>query len=261
MPVYLSETVPKEVRGALVASYQLFVTLGLLTSYCINLGTNTLGNTSAQWRAPIGIGFTWGIVLGVGMFLLPESPRWLLAHGHPDKCAAAIRFINKTEKTQDEDRFQREYDEMTMSVYESEKAGKAAWVDAFNPKGKALYRTILGFLLQVGQQLTGANYFFYFGATIFSSVGIENSFLTQIILGIVNVVMTFPGLWFIERFGRRRPLIYGGIWQMAWLLVFSTVGSQLDPTDKKIGSVMILSACMFIASFASTWGPGVWVAG
>lgn len=130
------------------------------------------------------------------------------------------------------------------------------------------------------QQLTGANYFFYYGASIFQSVGITNPYVTQIILGVVNSVCTLPGLWFIERFGRRKPLIYGGLWQCAWLLVFGAVGSERDPNDKTVGSILILSACMFIAGyvqdwirsqdifgapntddrFASTWGPGVWVA-
>lgn len=244
----------------LVSMYQLFVTLGLLTSYCINLGTSTLGNQSAQWRAPIGIGYAWAILLAIGMVFLPESPRWLLSHGHPEECARSIRFINKTDVTGDEARFQREYDDIEKNVEEAAQAGQASWGEVFSPRGKALYRTLLGYGLQVGQQLTGANYFFYFGARIFSSVGIENSFLTQIILGIVNVVCTFPGLYFIERFGRRKPLIFGGIWQFCWLMVFSSVGSQLDPSEKKVGSVMIFAACMFIASFASTWGTGVWVA-
>lgn len=92
-------------------------------------------------------------------------------------------------------------------------------------------------------------------------MGIENSFVTQIILGAVNVVFTLPGMWAVERFGRRKPLLVGGIWQVIWLLVFGSVGSQYDPmTNKAVGAVLIVSTCMFIVGFASTWGPGVWVA-
>ncbi|KAI5778536.1 general substrate transporter [Geopyxis carbonaria] len=259
VPVYVSETVPKQVRGALVATYQLFVTLGLLTSYCVNLGTSH-ANGSAQWRAAIGIGYTWGVVLGIGMFFLPESPRWLLSHDRTDECFAALRFIAGKKNAHDKLRIESEYAEIELRVREAAAAGEAKWVSAFSLKNKALYRTLLGFALQTCQQLTGANYFFYYGASIFKSVGISNSFVTQIILGIVNVVCTFPGLYFIERFGRRRPLIYGGLWQMGWLLIFGAIGSEKDPEQKSIGGVLILCACMFIASFASSWGPGVWVA-
>ena len=98
------------------------------------------------------------------------------------------------------------------------------------------------------------NYFFYYGATIFNSAGIEDPILVQLILGAVNVVMTFPGLYIVEGLGRRVPLIVGALWQSAWLLIFASVGVARPPTQYgSSGVVMIVSACMFIASFAMTW--------
>lgn len=114
---------------------------------------------------------------------------------------------------------------------------------------------LIGMSLQSLQQLTGANYFFYYGATIFQSVGIDDSFVTQIILGSVNFGCTFGGLYVMERvrkpvhhhidetlsanapqFGRRRPLIIGGLWQSAWLFVFAAAGTAGDPeTDESVG--------------------------
>ncbi|KAL7272641.1 hexose transporter hxt5 [Rhizina undulata] len=257
--IYISETVPKQLRGALVATYQLFVTLGLLTSYCVNLGTSHAKN-SGQWRGPLAISYTWASILMIGMIFLPESPRWLLAHDRVEECHAAIRFIAGQKNRDNKHYMEAEFADIEFQVREAAAVGKANFFSSFSPNGKALYRTLLGFTLQMFQQLTGANYFFYYGASIFQSVGISNSYVTQIILGLVNVAFTFPGLWFIERFGRRRPLIYGGLWQMAWLLVFGSVGSQTNAASKASGGVMILSACMFIAGFASTWGPGIWVA-
>ncbi|KAI5838476.1 general substrate transporter [Morchella snyderi] len=258
VPVYVSETVPKQVRGAMVASYQLFVTCGLLTSYCVNLGTSRVSN-SGEWRGPLAIGYFWASSLMVGMFFLPESPRWLLANDKSEECLAALRFIAGAKNRDKKGFIESEYQDIEALVREAAAAGKASFFSSFDPKGKALYRTLLGFMLMVCQQLTGANYFFYYGASIFKSVGISNSFATQIILGAVNVVCTFPGLWFIEKFGRRKTLIGGALWQMAWLLIFGAIGSEKDPSEKSIGGVLILCACMFIASFASTWGPGTWV--
>jgi SP family sugar:H+ symporter-like MFS transporter len=72
--------------------------------------------------------------------------------------------------------------------------------------------------------------------------------------------MTIPGLWMIERFGRRVPLFIGGLWQAIWLLIFAVIGLVRPPTEHpSSGIVMIVCACMFIASFASTWGPFIWV--
>lgn len=106
--------------------------------------------------------------------------------------------------------------------------------------------------LQCLQQLTGANYFFYYGATIFQSVGISDSYVTQIILGSVNFGCTFGGLYVMEKvrklirchtsetlytdapqFGRRKPLIIGGLWQSAWLFVFAAAGTAGDPENNK----------------------------
>jgi SP family sugar:H+ symporter-like MFS transporter len=64
----------------------------------------------------------------------------------------------------------------------------------------------------------------------------------------------------MERFGRRWPLIIGGLWQSIWLFVFASVGTAKDPaTDPAIGNVMIVSACLFIFGYAMTWGPGIWI--
>ena len=73
-------------------------------------------------------------------------------------------------------------------------------------------------------------------------------------LGAVNVVTTFPGLYIIERVGRRIPLIVGASWQATWLLIFAAVGIARPPDQyESSGIVMIVAACMFIASFAMTW--------
>jgi len=137
---------------------------------------------------------------------------------------------------------------------------KAGWLDCFKVERKTLYRTLLGMSLQSLQQLTGANYFFYYGATVFQSVGISDSFVTQIILGAVNFGCTFGGLYVMEHFGRRWPLIIGGVWQSAWLFVYASVGTAKDPKESEsTGTVMIVSACLFILGYAMTWAPGVWI--
>jgi hypothetical protein len=145
----------------------------------------------------------------------------------------------------------REVEEIKSSVqYEMQTRG--GWIDCFRPQNKTLYRTLLGMTLQSLQQLTGANYFFYYGASVFRTVGLSDSFVTQIILGAVNFVCTFGGMYVLERvsdfigfskfwlpfltfsllvqFGRRKPLIIGGIWQSAWLFVFAAAGTAVDPT-------------------------------
>lgn len=80
--------------------------------------------------------------------------------------------------------------------------------------------------------------------------------MTQLILGAVNVALTFYGLYVVEKYGRRWPLFIGALWQAAWLAVFASVGTAVPPdTSRTTGIVMIVSACMFIASFAGVSVP------
>ena len=84
--------------------------------------------------------------------------------------------------------------------------------------------------------------------------------MTQLILGAVNVVTTLPGLYIIERVGRRVPMTIGALWQAVWLLIFASVGIARPPAEYgSSGIVMIATTCMFVASFAMTWGLFAWV--
>ena len=66
VPVYQSETAPRQIRGALVATYQLFVTMGILTSYCVNLGTSQVQDQSGSWRGAIAVMYLWSGILALG---------------------------------------------------------------------------------------------------------------------------------------------------------------------------------------------------
>lgn len=125
------------------------------------------------------------------------------------------------------------------------------------------YRLALGMVLQALQQLTGANYYFYYGTVFFKGAGIDNSYITQMIMGGVNFGSTFLGLYNIEKFGRRNSLIIGAICMCACFLIFASVGHfALDRDTPQntpdAGTAMVVFSCLFIVAYASTWGPMIW---
>lgn len=259
VPLYQSETAPKEIRGTLVATYQLAITAGILVAYCISIGTRYLDEGGASWRIVCGLTMLWSLILMIGIMFAPESPRWLFGEGRAEEAERSLCRIRGVRVEDNDYTVRQTCEEMQAAVAHEARMDKFRWIDCFKHKDKLLYRTLLLMVLQAGQQLTGANYFFYYGTTVFQSVGNVDPFVSQIILGAVNFGCTFLGLYVMERFGRRIPLIVGGLWQGAWLIVYASAGTAKDPeTNESIGTLLIVSSCLFILGYASTWAPGIW---
>lgn len=94
VPTYNSEISPAEVRGAMVGTWQLSVTLGIMVSYWIGFGTNYISDTSSiSWRLPLAIQAIWALGLFVGCFFIPYSPRWLLSKGRDEEALNVLAYV------------------------------------------------------------------------------------------------------------------------------------------------------------------------
>jgi SP family sugar:H+ symporter-like MFS transporter len=237
--------------------YQLFITIGIFTADCINYGTETYTDTGS-YRIPMGVGFIWAIILGVGIIFLPETPRYDWNNGRTEVARTTMsKFYGLSEDHPLIENECNEIEKVRQAIQ-----GDHPWYEAITGP-RMLYRVILAMTLQMLQQLTGANYFFYYGTTIFRGVGIENSYVTAMILGGVNVGSTFLGVYMARHFRRRESLYIAALWQFICFIVFASVGQFLfkdatGETAKTAGTVMIVFACLFIVGFATTWGPLVW---
>jgi len=243
VPMYQSETAPKQVRGALVSCYQLFITLGILVAYCINFGTEK-EPSERSWRLPIGISFVWPVIMAAGMLFLRESPRWDYRRGKVDQARTTLAKSYGVSENHRE--VVREIREIREKLEAESAGGKQKLREIFTGP-RMFYRVLLGVVLQALQQLTGANFFFYYGTSIFTATGIKNSYVTSMILGGVNFGTTFFGLYVVERFGRRKSLIVGGLWMFVCFMVFASLGhfslDRKDPTNTpNTGTGMIVFA-------------------
>ncbi|KAJ1329345.1 Monosaccharide transporter [Microdochium nivale] len=263
--LYMSEVAPRKVRGAIVSGYQFCVTIGLMIASCVAYGTQGRNDTSA-YRIPIALQMLWAIILAVGLFLLPESPRFFVRKGKLDQAASTLARLRgqdvQSDYIQDElaeiiANHEHELNATPQNGYWS------SWLHCFSgslfKSGSNVRRIILGTSMQMMQQWTGVNFVFYFGTTFFQELGsIENPFIITMITTVVNVFSTPISFWTMEKIGRRPLLIWGALGMVVCQFIVAIIGTILpgDPTATK---AMIAFICIYIFFFASTWGPGAWV--
>ncbi|KAE8214728.1 hypothetical protein CF327_g1920 [Tilletia walkeri] len=257
VPMYQSETAPRWIRGAVVSAYQWAITIGLLVAAIVNKGTSNINGTGC-YRIPISIQLGFGGLLGVLFFLIPESPRWLIKRQRrEDACKVLARMYSTTA---DDEVVQAEAYLIENNLQIELSVSTDSYMDCFKPKRKYLARTLTGIFLQAWQQLTGINFIFYYGTTFFqSALPKSDPFVFTIISNVVNVVSTVPGMWGMERFGRRPLLFYGALWMTVCEYVVAIIGTTRPSSDQAAGRSLVAFVCLYIAAFASTWGPGAWV--
>jgi len=257
VPMYQSECSPKWIRGAVVGAYQWAITIGLLISAVINNATESRDNASA-YRIPIAIQFVWASILSFGMCWLPESPRYLIKKGNEKGAARSLSRLLGLPP--DSPEIQLELDDIRTNLEEEQRIGETGYLDCFRPGPNRLpLRTLTGIFIQAWQQLTGINFIFYFGTSVFQKAGIKKPFLTTIATNIVNVFMTLPGMYGIERFGRRRLLLVGAIGMCICEFLVAIIGVTISVTNASGQKALVALICIYIAFFASTWGPIAWV--
>ena len=188
-----------------MGSYQFAITIGLLLANVVNNSTHNR-NDSGSYRIPIAVQFAWALVLIAGMLVLPETPRYLIKRGKPEAAARSLARLRRLPV--DDVAIVDELSEIQANHDYELTLGKATYIDCF--RGNVMKKLLTGCLLQGLQQLTGINFIFYYGTQYFKNSGIKNSFVISMITSAVNVGSTLPGLYAIDKFGRRPLLFWGG---------------------------------------------------
>ncbi|MFL5887916.1 MAG: sugar porter family MFS transporter, partial [Solirubrobacteraceae bacterium] len=254
VPVYLSEIAPTEIRGAVASMNQMMIVIGILVAFIVN----AILASSGDWRLMLGLAAVPSLVLLLGMFFVPETPRYLVQQGDE----ASAREV--LEEVQPDDAPHAEQPEQKIreirEVDEKEQEGgwailKARWVRP---------ALIVAVGLAVFQQLVGINTIIYYAPTTLTQVGFGKTaaIYANLIIGVVNVGMTVIAIKLIDRAGRKPLLIAGIAGMVTSLLVLgislSVLATPHHPSDPAaIFTIVCLGT--FIASFAATWGPVVWV--
>ena len=249
-PLYLSEMAPADKRGAVVSLNQFCITLGILASYLVDFA---LADVTGSWRWMLGLGAVPGLMLGIGMIFLPESPRWLAGQGRMDEAAAVLTLMRGGASIDDE------MAGLKSDIHAERSQGSLA---ALFSAPKARLPLIVGIGLAVFQQITGINTVIYYAPTIFQDAGIASNsaaILATATVGVVNVLMTVVALLLMDRAGRRKLLLVGLVIMaiclvgLACAFAFSAGQSQL------LGTVTALALAAYVGGFAIGLGPIFWL--
>jgi sugar porter (SP) family MFS transporter len=246
-PLYLAEISPADVRGAIVSLNQLCITLGILVSYIIGYA---FAEALDGWRWMVALGAVPGIILAVGMMILPESPRWLAGHQRLADAKRVLEQLRGGDVTE-------EYGVLRTDIA-AEGRQLAGASQLFSPRLRR--PLIIGVGLAMFQQITGINTVIYFAPTIFESAGMPSaatSVLATAGVGLVNVIMTIVSIRLIDRLGRRVLLL----WSLAGMAVtlFILAGAFLAGASGSLAWIAVLSVAAFVGFFAIGLGPVFWL--
>lgn len=257
VPLYISEIAPAAIRGRLVTCYQLAITMGILAAYLTNAGllNFSLGHQGMMdtgwfhllyvkevWRGMFSIGALPAILFLIGLLLIPESPRWLILQGHRKEALSILTKISENETESEKD---------VAYIHQNLSGEKGTYKELLAPgMRKAL---LIGLLLPFLSQFSGINAIIYYGPSILKDAGvsISNSFLSQVIFGVANLLFTFIAIWKVDSLGRR-PLYLIGTAGAAFSLFLTGLCFYFGFTNN---FWLLLAVLLFLASFAFSIGP------
>ena len=252
-PLYISEISPPAFRGRMVALYQLAITIGIVAAYFSNsvllklsFNQNFIGFlhfiiVKNVWRAMIGCGLIPSLIFLIGLFFIPESPRWLVLKKQTEKAKNILLKINTPGVVAGE----------LNSIQQSISTEKGSLKELLSP----VYRTalIIGIALPFLSQVSGINAIIYYGPSILDKAGFSlgAAFGGQVTIGLVNVLFTFVAIFTVDKWGRRPLLILG----ITLAILSLTIIGVLFYEGITAGPWILVFILVFISSFAFSFGP------
>ena len=245
-PMYIGEIAPAKSRGMLVTFQQLAIVGGILLVAIVNLYISRMGGGNDTWIDNVG----WRYMLAscalpaglffLAAFMMPDTPRWYVMKGHEDKAMKLLTSLDGEEEAT-----------ATMAEIKSSLNEHSGKLFSFG-----FGVILIGIMLSVFQQFVGINAVLYYSNLMFknANLGTDASFVETVIIMATNVVFTLVATFTVDRWGRKPLLILGGLIMAVAMLAMGYMFQQ-----KTEGTTLLAAAMLYVAGFALSWGPVVWV--
>lgn len=259
-PIYTAEIAPARVRGRLVGLVQFNIVFGILLAYASNAVIREIAHEDTAWRWMLGVMAVPAVFFLIFLATVPETPRWLLAHGHEER---AVKISERLTSTQEESIEQ--IGEIKTQIAEDAAGGKVAF---FTRRYRKVI--LMAFCIAMFNQLSGINAILYYAPKVMKLAGGEQvlgpafPYVASVIVGLMNLIATMAALTVIDKLGRRQLMIVGSIGYLVSLgflsaIMFAYKGGAFEEKSAVPVWLILIGLLAFIASHAFGQGSVIWV--
>ncbi|CAL1692670.1 D-xylose-proton symporter [Brevundimonas subvibrioides] len=266
-PAYISEVTPAAMRGRLSSVQQIMIITGLTGAFVANYAlAATAGGSTAEfwlgfpaWRWMFWLQVVPAAIYLFALLLIPESPRYLVAKNRDGQALAVLsKLFGPTTGA-------RKVAEIRASLAADH---KPSFRDLLDPATRKIRPIVwAGLILAVFQQLVGINIVFYYGATLWQSVGFSenDALLINIGSGTLSILACLAAVAVIDRIGRKPLLLIGSAGMFVTLAIVAWCFSQAQTIEGavhlpgQVGLIALIAANAYVVFFNLSWGPVMWV--
>ncbi|KAK3315760.1 general substrate transporter [Apodospora peruviana] len=254
--LYIQEVSPARYRGMMISAFQIFTSVGSLVGTIVDNFTAKIDGRES-YLIPLGLIYIFPALISLGLFVIPESPRWLMQHGKEDQARKSLRWHRPYPDAMIDD----EIRDIKLSLeFENQIAQGSGFLDMFrNPIDRR--RTILAVCALTVQGASGAMYMIAYGTYFFQMAGIGDAFMNSCILIGVGVFAILVNTALVTHFGRRRIFLTVGLILCGLAQLLTAIVYHVNPGKKSTGQAIVALAVIYIVGYNGMVATYAWLSG